>query len=1081
MKAMRLGLFGILLSLPLFAWADDTDIYIDNGALGNGGEALVMFTLDYRSNLGSVVCQNSGDNWGNCQSLVTDGYLAATDQSDGKISFFEMMRAVLKKVLTPLSGLRVGLMINHNNENNCVGSTATRCSNGSYVRLGFKSFESGDGNGAKAAFNQALSDLGEPSGNLAHAFQGKELFFEFFRYLTGQGWYNAHNGYKDFGDSNQNSNLNVDFPLRSWDATVESGANYVTPLMDDFNCSKIFTLNLMFQVSQQEDDSDSAITATKASGGMSGISLAGNNNNFPTVIKWLYDQDIADGSYGTVSALNGKQNVTSFFLVDETKINTTTTAYATAGGTIAPYALSSNPDTLYNNLVSIFNQILSTSTTFVAASVPVNVFNRTQIMDSVYIAIFQADDAGKPLWNGNIKKLKLATDVNGLTILVDAGNADAVALDGRIKDGALTYWTNASGADVVAADTAAGEVSGKDGRSVARGGAGQKIPGFLTGTVYTANATVGGRKLYTEPASYTNGTPTALRAFDSATVAAAVDVQSALGVASAANATTLINFARGMDLSDFDGDTQTSDLRPWLLGDPLHSRVLPVNYGAQAGYSTTYPHVRLLMGSNDGFMRLFQDTDGAGSQLGVESWGFMPLTVMGQVSRLKANTAGSPKHPYLVDGAAVTYSKDNDGDGTIETGDTVYSYFGLRRGGRNYYALDITTPDTPMMLWSIKQDVGTDFSQLGYTFSYPRVRKLSYTVGGTTYNDQPVLIFGGGYDTNKDNNVLPGTDDTMGNAIFVVNAATGELVWKAVYGPTTGPDGSNNAIYYHVGLQNSIPSELTTLDGDLDGRVDRAYVGDSGGDVWRVDLAGNDRSQWQLGKILSLGRGYDNTAASDRRFFHRPDVVRFKDGAGYYDAVIIGSGDREDPLDKNDASTKVVNWIYMYKDRNTTSGIPPTTPLTHGDLADLTDDCLQDSTPCPVPINLTNGWRVQMESNGEKVLSAPLTISGVIYFTTYIPPGGVESTTCGPMEGTGALYMLSLEDAAAPPPVDPVTGEVNEGATLSKADRKDDLTSGGIPADVVALPPDRILRPDLAVQKINAKSFWKTYWYHSNE
>ena len=38
-------------------------------------------------------------------------------------------------------------------------------------------------------------------------------------------------------------------------------------------------------------------------------------------------------------------------------------------------------------------------------------------------------------------------------------------------------------------------------------------------------------------------------------------------------------------------------------------------------------------------------------------------------------------------------------------------------------------------------------------------------------------------------------------------------------------------------LRDSIPSALTVIDADHNGVDDRAYVGDSGGNVWRLDLA----------------------------------------------------------------------------------------------------------------------------------------------------------------------------------------------------------------------------------------------------
>jgi len=93
--------------------------------------------------------------------------------------------------------------------------------------------------------------------------------------------------------------------------------------------------------------------------------------------------------------------------------------------------------------------------------------------------------------------------------------------------------------------------------------------------------------------------------------------------------------------------------------------------------------------------------------------------------------------------------------------------------GTSYYALDVSDPENPKLLWRI--DKGGQFAELGQTWSTPRIGRMLY--GGST-TPRPVVIFAGGYDTNKDNvlgSTVIGTNDSMGNAIFVVNAETGRL------------------------------------------------------------------------------------------------------------------------------------------------------------------------------------------------------------------------------------------------------------------------------------------------------------------
>ena len=1029
--------------------ADDTDIYVNNSTT-NGGPPLVMFSLDYRSNLGSTVCTGTS-----CDAFVSKYGLASTPATR-----FELLREVLKVVLVDIKEMQVGLMINHSNDNNCAGPSDSGCSNGGYMLRGFKPIvtdatyvsdpsEYASEKANKDAFHAALAALPTPSGD-SHSYQGKELYFEFFRYLTGQSAYNAHLGFKDFENNSASTNLDDFLPAAQRDMSIESDSDssydtpgvYTSPLSE--NCSKIFTINFLFQVSNQEDDSDAAIKQTKANGGMQGINLSGNNNKFSTVLDWLHNIDLGDGSWGDAPNVHGKQNVTSFFVVEPTKINTTTNGYAMAGGTTAPYAWSDNPEQLVETLSSIFRQILSVSTTFTAASVPISVLNRAQIIDNVYIALFKADSLNRKSWPGNLKKLKI--DLTNSTLVDRSGN-NAVAIDGRIKNDSLTFWTDEN--TLPAADPDNDEVDGKDGRSVQRGGAGQIIPGYRSGSPGSLNSDTGARKLFYQPSSGT--TLPALNA--NSTTATAL--QSDLAAADSTEALTLLKYARGLDVLDEDLDTVTNEARQWILGDPLHSRPLPINYGARSGYSTTNPDIRIVMGSNDGFFHMFKNTTTGGSDLGEESWAFMPRAVMQNIKVLKANASGSP-HPYGVDGPPSVYFKDANNDGIINSadGDKVWVFFGLRRGGHNYYALDVTNPDSPSFMWSITNS--GDFSELGFTFSQPRVEMLKWD----SNDPKPVIIVGGGYDVNKDATGV-GTDDSEGNAIFVIDAQTGALVWKAVATASTGTQLVNSA------LVDSIPSTITTLDTSGNGLVDRAYVGDTGGVVWRVDFDGTSRGDWKLSKLASVGRHYNNSHANDRRFFHRPDFVKFKDGTGPYDAVIIGSGDRAHPTELT-----VDNWFYMIKDRGINIGDVPSDVVEHNDLGDITSDCLQNNSCSGSGPNLSSGWRLQLEAEGEKNLATPTTLARRIFFTTYIPPGSSASSTCEPSEGTGRLYAVSLSNGTA---VNDYA--VSNGTDLGKVDRYVDLDSGGIPSEVVYIPFNKILRPDLSIEEVDTFGRWKTYWY----
>jgi len=1048
LKASIVTLLAALITTVGSARADDTDVYMNPGSgLPPGSEPMVMFSLDYRPNLGSTAC-----NGNECDQLIAEGYMAPT----GPYTFFDVLRGALKKVFDPLEGVRVGLMLNHDNINNCEGFGRTRCSNGGYIAMGFERFEKGDLNGAKARFHKILASMPTPQGNQAHSYQGKELFFEFFRYLTGQGVYNAHNGYTDYSTSNTD-NLDIDNPSIAWDSAIETGPrirpDYVSPIDPKGACSKIYTVNVMFQVSNQDDDSDNAIGDPIASGG-----FGSPQREFPDVVQYLNDADLANGTYGTVPDLDDKQNVISYFIVDKTKINTTTRGYARAGGTGVPLALTDNPDELVAQLQEIFRQILSVSTTFVAASVPVNVFNRAEITDNVYIALFQVDAQARPYWVGNVKKLRLAgaNDASADGVLVDSTGNPAIAADGRIRFDALTDWTLPNA--LPPADVDAGEVDGRDGRVVARGGAGQRIPGFLVGSPREANG-LGGRTMYYDRTS------TSLAPLNVDLITAA-DLQADFDVILASEAAELIAYARGLDIDDLDGDGEKGEARGWLFGDALHSRPLPLNYGAVGGYlNPANPAIYLAVATNDGMLRMIRNTRTSGAQSGEEVWAFMPRRAMEAQKVLRANGTGM-KHPYTIDGAPVAFMLDRNNDGSIiaSDGDKVYLYVGMRRGGKAYYAFDITDPESPDLMWTLEK--GGDFGELGYTFSNPRVGLVDTPSGPT-----PVIMFAGGYDLNKDRRGVVGTDDTEGNAIYVVDAETGQLIWKAVRGSGSG----GARVFEHPRLTDSIPSTLAVGDTDGDGFTDRIVVGDTGGNVWRADIHGPDTARWKLSLIASLGRHGSGAAgiASDRRFFHRPDLVPSKDGNGMFDGVVIGSGNRPNPLDTGGMTT---DFAFMIKDRHTAPGSGLDDNIQLDQLGDVTSNCLQSTTPCTV--DLSKGWRLMLTEPGEKVLATPLTITGKVFFTTYLPQAGKGATACSPSEGAGRLYAVALKDATAVINYDTSDDDANNpDQPSSRADRSVELQSLGIPAEVVSVPPNKILRPDLQIDNLDATTRWRTFWY----
>jgi type IV pilus assembly protein PilY1 len=1081
-----------LAGAPGAVFSDDAEIYVNNRDLPEESQPLVMFSLDYRSNLSSRVCLN-----GECQFLVEAGLLPPGEAS---YSFFEMLRASLQLVLAPLSGVRIGLMLNHADQNNCEGPAGIRasCANGGYIAMGFRELQQGDANGAKAMFNSALATMppivsgGGP--DPSHPYQGRELFYEFYRYLTGASVYNGYNGFKSYDGNTGNNAINIvpeysarwaDTPSApvngfSWDPTIVQGAqvldaatgtystvgNYISPLTALGDCSKIFTVNFMFQVSQQESHSNAEIA------GDIGLasSCQGPGCDFAKMIEYLNRTDLAPG-------VEGDQKVISYFLGTEPQVrNNTFAAYATAGGSGSALPITDDPRDLVDTLNDVFKQILSISTTFTAAALPVNSFDRAQVLSDVFLALFQPQVNDFPqnnsYWWGNIKKLKLTgLETTGEAVqLVDARDQPAVAADGRLRFDALTFWTDPNAADVLdpGRDPDGNAVSGRDGRSVNRGGGGHKKPGYPRyvdhnpGRQNPASNPVpeGPRRMF-----YDSG-DSSLASLE-ATDAVAASLQSAIGAADQTEAFEILKFMRGLiPIADTPEDVPLD----WMFGAVMHSRPVPVNYGARDGHTTDNPMIYVAAGGNDGALRFIRNTDSSGNEIGQEAWSFTPTEVMANVRRIVRQEGpefSGDSTIYGFDGPATLYMNDQNANGTVDPGDEAILYAGLRRGGRGYYALDVSNPEAPSLLWRIIGGVTPGFDNLGWAFSQPRTGRMNLGSGPV-----PVVIFAGGYDRAYDDETGAVPANPMGAGIYVVDGRTGALVHHV----------------QHADMADSIPSTVAAVDTAGDGLVDRIYVGDLGGRIWRVDMTpAGTPDDWAVSMLADLGRHPEGGAPGsmhDRRFFNSPDVVQSRmlvstgDATAEYvnfHAVLIGSGDRENPLYNTPN-----NWFFMIRDLN--FGILSEAADTAYTLGDLTDVTTVSQVGAEIPSD-SAGWALQLTTPGEKNLAPSLTVGGAVFFTTYIPPGAENSDVCGPSEGTGRLYAVRLDNA------DPVyrdlpvgeDGEPIDDGSFQPGDRWTDTLSPGIPAEAQYLPssdgdPDCIM-VGLGCQDFSTTSRWRTFWY----
>ncbi|HEY7772114.1 MAG TPA: PilC/PilY family type IV pilus protein [Marinagarivorans sp.] len=1011
----------LAIALGIFASnaiGDDIDIYLNPSA----GEAAphLMLMFDYRTDMTRDFCKIGSD----CDSalatspevLVELNKLMA-DNGRTNADLLDATIAVFKVVFDKFSGINVGLMIANNDD-------------GGNVLRGFKEFLENDTNNAKGELVDILNSIprGGSGKGFFHETSPKEMHLEFYNYLNGLRVVTGDQTANNFGGAG---------PFH--DATVMNPGDrkYYSPFNGDskFECTKIYSIYATSgNTSGKDVDADSSWATL--------LGLDPKKLDFGSVVGGITRED-----FDILEDVAGTQNLKMWFIALGQDVATTETWFNTAmgptenAGTGDQLMIVNKKNTdlinVQKTLEAAFIEALSVSTTFVAASVPVNVFNRIQTLDNFYIALFEADE--KERWVGNIKKLKLV-DTNSDKAYDDIQDARGISAfndaDGRLKYEALTFWTDAG--DLLPANSDEGEIDGRDGRTVTRGGVGQNIPEFLSPQLSPVNI-AGGRQLYMESANG-NG----LIDFN-ATSALDADAQrkllhladnASVDATTQAKAIELVKWARGIDVDDVDGDGFNTDPRPWLLADSIHSRPLALNYGATAGYSDANPNIRLFMGTNDGFFHIFENTTTAGAESGKEIFAFIPRESLNIIKKIRENT-GAHKHPYGIDGEPVALVNDINNNGTIESGEEVYVYVGMRRGGNSYYALDVSNPNvTPKLKWKITQ--GGDFGELGMTFSTPVVTKVRYEDSA-----RDVLIFGGGFDTRNDTPVKLSESPSgtiKGAAIYIVDARSGELIWKV-----TGGTGSNSETHhYNNRMVHSIASQVATLDSNQNGITDRLYVGDLSGLVWRIDLPeGNSPSQRESWQATILADLDDNSEAEDRRMFHAPDIVQSKDERGAYDGILVATGDRANPLETDDE-----NYMFFIKDRNIISGSPDKSiPFDDDAIADVTA-CVSGTESGCSGLDLRKGWKIALSGSGEKGLASPLVAAGKVFFTSYQPATG---SSCEPAEGSGQLYVVNLKDGTAAYP------------TLG---RPIDI-GPGIPPAVTAIGNDTLIIPSAGIVKLD--------------
>ena len=571
---------------------------------------------------------------------------------------------------------------------------------------------------------------------------------------------------------------------------------------------------------------------------------------------------------------------------------------------------------------------LSTTGTFMAPVVPAA---KTISQDKIYMAFFKPGEGN--FWEGNVVKLGISSDNQ----IVDTNGGPATLASGLMKIDAVPYWATIDWADV-------------------------------TKSNYIHNSN---RNIYTYLTSWSQ--------FESTNEDLTVII---LGNPTGSKA-NIINYVRGADVFDEDGDSDVTENRSIITGDVLHSEPSIFQYRYADGTSRTMVY----FGANDGMLHAVLDvTESSGvpptvTSHGTEEWAFIPPD---QLPRLKEMIEGVG-HQNYVDATPKIYFKDMDGDGVLDSGDgdKVVLVCGERKGGTSYFALDATDPSSPRYLWRVNQNndsaLGwsaptTVIAELGETWSEPQFGVVKTTDEDTT--GTPVFFIGGGYSS----------DNSSGKAVVAVDVLTGTVVKK-----------------FTTGMNYSFPSDVLVVDENDNGFADKVYVGDLGGQMWRfasfVDSIGNSLAFPNCNENIHSWTGqvfFKTDDNNSRKFFYPPSVTLDKG----FDMVFMGTGDRENACCNNsDNACSFIGPDIIAAAKEIHS---LTTIVGETHLVDATEPIVTSSN-----LSTDKGWYIRLVDDsgnavGEKVLSEGTVFYKTFYITTFTPNS--DPSVPG---GDAKLYALS--------------------------------------------------------------------------
>ncbi len=461
---------------------------------------------------------------------------------------------------------------------------------------------------------------------------------------------------------------------------------------------------------------------------------------------------------------------------------------------------------------------------------------------------------------------------------------------------------------------------------------------------------------------------------------------------------SILNYIRGDQSNEASNEGGTLRNRNRLLGDIINSA--PTFAAApgsryQDNWGNSQPETAnpysayvvaninrqglVFVGANDGMLHAF-DAD-----TGVEKFAYVPNAIYNNLNNL---TNTSYTHKYFVDGSPTIV------DAFISGSWRTVLVSGLGAGGQGIFALDITDPTSLNTEANVANKVLWEFTDqddrdLGFTFGQASIVRLN--------NGEWAALVGGGYNNTADNNLdnNDAQDSQTGNGvIYLINLADGSLIKKfdTLVGTNDDPTGAERP--------NGIASP-TAIDINNDNIVDAIYAGDLFGNVWSINVTGQDEDNWDFTyldsdnpePLYTACAGETCSGANIQPITTRIQVVKHPRENGYL--LLFGTGKYFEVGD-NSNENQVTQSFYSIWDKRLSELIAfdRSDLLQQQILQQVSVDGFNYRITSDELINWTehSGWYIDLvnqdinsDNFGERQVSNAIIRNGRVIFTTLIP------------------------------------------------------------------------------------------------